>query len=215
MAKASKRARLKNISFFSSLADYELHQIEQITTERSYRKDEAVVKENESGEKFIIIHKGKIAITKKFEDGEDLLLSILSNGDFFGEMALLDERPRSATARAMEPTSVLEISKDDFEALMYKAPALAYRIMKELSLRLRETDALLISHLQRKHRELSRAYTSTLMAVVDAVEKSDAYARGHTARVTAMTGVIGQSLGLSPEELFNLEIGVAESTAPH
>jgi HD-GYP domain-containing protein (c-di-GMP phosphodiesterase class II) len=202
----AKIDKLRHISFFSGLSEYDLHQIDQITTERTYRPGELIVEENTEAERFFIIHKGKIEILKRFEDGEEFVLGVHSDGDFFGEMALLDEGPRSATARALEETSVVEISRQDFEALLYKAPVLAYGIMKELSARLRGTAALLVSHLQRKNRQLMQSYVDTVNALIQAVEARDAYTRGHTERVTRMAKAMGRNMGLTEETLFVVEI---------
>jgi HD-GYP domain-containing protein (c-di-GMP phosphodiesterase class II) len=122
-------------------------------------------------------------------------------------MALLDERSRSATARAKENTTVMEITRGDFEALIYKAPTLAYRIMRELSSRLRETDALLISYMQRKQRKISQAFLDTLLAVARALEARGTYSCGHTERVKVMAHAIGEELGLKQDALLGLEIG--------
>jgi HD-GYP domain-containing protein (c-di-GMP phosphodiesterase class II) len=203
----SKVERLKEITFFSGLSEYDLHQIDQITIEKHYAAGELIVKENEVAERFFIIEKGKIQIVKSFEDGEQLVLGVHSNGEFFGEMALLDEGPRSATVRAMDATTVLEIARQDFETLIYKSPVLAYSIMRELSSRLRETAALLISHLQRRNRELSQSYLDTVNIVIRAVEARDSFTRGHTERVTDLATAIGNQMKLSEEQLFNLEIG--------
>ncbi len=189
------------------ISDYDLHQIDRITVEKSYEKGDMIVEENTEAGKFLIIYSGKVEITKRFDDGEEFLLAVFSDGDFFGEMALLDEGPRSATAKAVEPTTIMEISHKEFATLMYKAPALAYKIMRELSLRLRETDALLISQMHRKHRQLAQAYLETLTAVARAVEARDPYAMGHTTRVRSIAKAIGKELGLSREELYTLEIG--------
>ena len=165
-----------------------------------------IIKELSSADKFFIIYRGKIEITKKLERGEDLVLAVQSDGDFFGEMALLDERPRSASARALEPTSVLEISRDNFDTLLYKAPMLAYRVMRELSARLRDTDALLISHLQQRNRLLYRSHLDTITMVVQAIERRDAQTSGKTRRVTDIAKAIGRELGLAEEELLILEL---------
>jgi len=202
----TKIDKLRDISFFSGLSEYDLHQIDQITVERSYSPGELIVEENTEAERFFIIHRGKIEIVKRFEDGEEFVLGVHSDGDFFGEMALLDEGPRSATARALEDTTVVEISRQDFEALLYKAPVLAYGIMKELSARLRGTAALLVSHLQRKNRQLLQSYVDTVNALIQAVEARDAYTRGHTERVTRMAKAMGRHLGLTEETLFVVEI---------
>jgi HD-GYP domain-containing protein (c-di-GMP phosphodiesterase class II) len=132
---------------------------------------------------------------------------VQSNGDFFGEMALLDERPRSATARALEPTILLEISRADFETLLYKAPALAYRILQELSSRLRETGALLVSHLQKRNRQLSQSSLEAMALVIQAVERRDARAAGHSRRVMQVSRAIGRQLGVPEGEMAVLDLG--------
>ncbi len=175
--------------------------------EKRYAAGESIVEEHQAAERFFIIEKGKIQIVKRFEDGTNLVLGVHSDGEFFGEMALLDEGPRSATVRAVDATAVLEIARQDFETLIYKSPVLAYSIMRELSSRLRETGALLISHLQRRNRELSQSYLDTVNIVIKAVEDRDSFMRGHTERVTALAKAIGTRMRLSEEQLFNLEIG--------
>ncbi len=175
--------------------------------EKRYAAGETIVEEHETAERFFIIEKGKIQIVKRFEDGTLLELGVHSDGEFFGEMALLDEGRRSATVRAVEATAVLEIARPDFETLIYKSPVLAYSIMRELSSRLRETGALLISHLQRRNRELSQSYLDTVNIVVKAVEDRDSFRRGHTERVTDLAKAIGTRMRLSEEQLFNLQIG--------
>jgi HD-GYP domain-containing protein (c-di-GMP phosphodiesterase class II) len=175
-------------------------------TEKHYRTGEVIIKERTEAERFLIIHRGKIEITKKFEEGEEFVLAVRGDGDFFGEMALLDERPRSASARALEPTTVLEISRADFETLLFKAPALAFRIMKELSARVRETDALLISHLQQRNRQLYRSHIDTITMVVAAIEKRDVWTDGHTLKVVAVACAIGKEMGMGEDELLSLEL---------
>ncbi|UCF98395.1 MAG: HD-GYP domain-containing protein [Spirochaetaceae bacterium] len=205
--KGSKIPKLKRIPLFAEMSEYDLHQIDQITVERRYDKGEVIIEENTAAERFFIIFRGKIEITKRFEDGEQFVLGVHSDGECFGEMAILDEGPRSATARALESTTVMEISRTDFEALLYTAPVLAFTIMKALSSRLRETGALLISYLQRKNRQLARAYLDTVNTVVHAIEERDSYAKGHTDRVAEVSKLIGAKMALGEEEMFNLEIG--------
>jgi HD-GYP domain-containing protein (c-di-GMP phosphodiesterase class II) len=199
--------RLKGIAFFSGLSEYDLHQISELTVERNYGTGDSIIEENTAAERFFIIASGKIQIVKHFEDGDQLVLGVHSDGEFFGEMALLDEGLRSATVRAVCPTTVLEIARQDFETLIYKSPVLAYSIMRELSSRLRETAALLVSHLQRKNRQLSDAYLDTVNIVIQAIEARDSYTSGHTARVTQLAVEIGRRMKLPEEQMFNLEIG--------
>jgi HD-GYP domain-containing protein (c-di-GMP phosphodiesterase class II) len=198
--------RLKEISFFSDIPDNDLRQIAEIMVEKSYRKGAVIIEERTEAERFFIIYKGKIEITKRFESDEEFVLSVQSDGDFFGEMALLDEQPRSATARALEPTIVLETSRKNFETLLYKAPMLAYRIMRELSSRLRETGALLVSHLQQRNRQLYRSHIDTITMVVQAIEKRASQTSGRTQRVASLAKAIGKGMGLADEQLMVLEL---------
>ncbi|HOX33263.1 MAG TPA: cyclic nucleotide-binding domain-containing protein [Spirochaetales bacterium] len=198
---------LKEISFFASMAESDLRRIAEIITVREYAKGAAIVEELTEAERFFVIYRGKIEISKKFEGFEEFILSVQSDGDFFGEMALLDEGRRSATVKALEPTTVLEISRLDFENLLYKAPVLAYRIMKELSSRLRETGALLISHLKQANRQLYRAYIDTTTIVVKAIEEKHPHIEGLDRQVTSLAKAIGREMGLAEEELLVLELG--------
>jgi HD-GYP domain-containing protein (c-di-GMP phosphodiesterase class II) len=197
---------LKEISFFAGISDSDRLQIAELMVERKYRKGAVIVEELTEAERFFVIYRGKIEISKRFDGNEELVLAVQSDGDFFGEMALLDERPRSATARAIEPTTVLEIPRGNFESLLSKAPQLALRIMKELSTRLRETSALLISHLQQRNRLLYHAHIDTLTMVVQAVEKRNAQTQGRTRRITSIAKEIGKEMGLADEELQVLEL---------
>lgn len=190
------------------MSDHDLSQIAGITEEKHYQGGEVIIEERTSAERFFIILHGKIEITKRFEDGEQLVLAVHSDGEFFGEMALLDEGLRSATARAVEVTSLLEISRGEFETLLYKAPVLAYRILKELSSRLRETGALLVSHLRRRNRQLYRAYLDTVSAFLERVEARDAPRKGRTARLRALSRALAAELGVADEEMLLLEIAV-------
>jgi putative nucleotidyltransferase with HDIG domain len=130
-----------------------------------------------------------------------------AEGEFFGEMALLDEGPRSASAVALEPTELLEVSRNDFSFLLRRAPLLAMAMMRELSSRLRGTGSLLVFQLERKNAQLAQAYLDTLNAVVNTLEARDPYTRGHTERVTRLAKALARKMGLSEEELFTIEIG--------
>jgi HD-GYP domain-containing protein (c-di-GMP phosphodiesterase class II) len=206
-----KPDELRNIQFFSEMSKRDLRMVTRFATIRSHRKGESIIREGSIADTFYIIQQGKVAITKKFEDGKEIVLAVQYDGDFFGEMALLDQGPRSASAIALEPTVLLEISRTDFAILLKKAPLLAYAMMREQSTRLRGTGTLLISELQRKNRELKQAYRDTVNAVVNSLEARDRYTRGHTERVTKIATSIASSIAVKKEldedDLFTIEIG--------
>jgi len=198
---------LRRMDFFSGMPDEHLALVARVARRRRFRAGQVVIEENSAADTFFIIRTGRVRITKRLETGEEMLLAEEGPGGFFGEMALLDEGPRSATARALEPASLLEISRNDFKVLLDQAPLLAYAMMRVLSSRLRGTGALMVAQLQHKNRELADAYRDTITAVVNTLEARDPYTRGHTGRVTTIAKAIAAGMGLSEEELFIIEIG--------
>lgn len=198
--------KLREISFFSSMTDFDLQQIAGIIHEKKYGTNAVIIEEKTIAERFFIIQKGKIEISKRFEGGDKAVLSIQSDGSFFGEMAILDEGRRSATVMALEPTTVLEISKEDFDTLLYKAPVLAYRILRELSARLRETGALLISILTQKNDQLHRGLIDTIMMVMHVVGKRSERGQDGSRHATDLCIAIARELGLAESEILLLEL---------
>jgi len=198
---------LRKLDFFANMPDEHLRLVARVAQVRSFGRNELIIEEDTVADTFYIIRRGRVAITKRLENGEEMVLGEEQRGGFFGEMALLDEGPRSANAKALEPTSLLEISRRDFKVLLDQAPLLAYAMMRVLSSRLRGSGALLVSQLQRKNRELSRAYLDTVNAVVNTLEARDPYTRGHTERVTRIAKSIALKMGICDEELFIIELG--------
>jgi CRP-like cAMP-binding protein len=95
--------------------------------------------EGDEGEEMYIIQSGKVAIKKKVKDG-DATLAILEKGDFFGEMAVLERLPRSATAEVAEDGDLIEIGSDVFGDMIKANPEIAVRMLRKYSIRLRETN---------------------------------------------------------------------------
>ncbi len=198
---------LREAPFLTSLSDDDLRHIAESVKKRTYPAGHVIVQENALGDTFYIIHKGRVEITKWFEDGEEMVLAVCGDGDFFGEMALLEGGPRSATVRTLEPTTILEITRSGFVSLLQKAPAPAYELMKELSSRLRDMDASMIARLQRKNEQLRQSYLDTITAVANAIEARDPYTRGHTERVTTIAKAIARRMGWDEERLSSLQVG--------
>lgn len=103
---------------------------------------EYVFREGELGTEMYIIHEGQVEILNRVGD-EERLLAVLEKGDFFGEMALLEDRPRAASARALTATRLLQINGSTFDQMLRDNPEIAVRMMRKLSRRLREADDLL------------------------------------------------------------------------
>jgi CRP-like cAMP-binding protein len=103
---------------------------------------EYVFREGDLGTEMYIIHEGKVEILNRL-GGEDRVLAVLEKGDFFGEMSVLEDLPRAASARAMTETRLLQINGSTFDQMLQSNPEIAVRMMRKLSRRLRETDELL------------------------------------------------------------------------
>ncbi len=104
---------------------------------------EYIFKEGDLGTEMYIIHEGKVEILSRASDGEDQLLAVLEKGDIFGEMSVLEDLPRAASARALTPSVLLQINGSTFDQMLQANPEIAVRMMRKLSRRLRETDELL------------------------------------------------------------------------
>lgn len=103
---------------------------------------EFVFREGDLGTEMYIVHEGRVEILKRLPDG-DRPLALLEKGDFFGEMSILEELPRTASARAVSDVKLLLINGSTFDQMLRTNPEIAVRMMRKLSRRLRETDRLL------------------------------------------------------------------------
>ena len=104
--------------------------------------EEFIFREGELGTEMFIVHEGRVEILKELQ-GEQRQLAVLEKGDFFGEMSLLEDLPRTASARALTACSLLRINGATFDQMLRANPEIAVRMMRKLSRRLRETDQLL------------------------------------------------------------------------
>src|SRR5688572_24867032 len=104
----------RKFPLFADLDDRELAAIAAVAKTRRYAKDDVVFHADESGDVFCLIREGQVKITMISPEGKEIILSLLGPGDFFGEMALLDDEPRSATVVATEPLDLVTIWRNDF-----------------------------------------------------------------------------------------------------
>ena len=131
---------LKLVPLFSSLNDEELDAINRQSFIKKYPKNNIILVENEKGDTLYVIVKGKVKVTKFSESGEEIILAILHKGDFFGDMSLLDGKPRSATVVSNEDSELILIRRNDFENVIEKNPRIALKLLKEITTRLRNAD---------------------------------------------------------------------------
>jgi signal transduction histidine kinase len=141
---------------FPGLEGDGLEHLETVARKRFYPPDATVVREEEVGQTFFIIVEGEVEVTKQVEGQTERVLQRHGPGDFFGEMALIETLPRTATVRTVTPSTLLELSKDDFDAVLSQQPAMALSVMRTLTHRLRQADQRAIAELSQKNEELAR-----------------------------------------------------------
>ncbi len=131
---------LKRIPIFSNIHGEGLKRIADFTQEIVAEAGKTVFRENEMGDMLYIIKSGEIEIFKALANGQQKVLAVLHDQAFFGEMSLLDDAPRSASARATQDSTLLAISKDSFKEVVNEYPEIAFEIFKVFSQRLREAN---------------------------------------------------------------------------
>jgi CRP-like cAMP-binding protein len=123
---------LKTVPFFDQLSNRQLKGVSDIIFERTYDVDELIFEEGQPGAALFLILDGKVAV-EVLRETSKTRLAVLQKGAFFGEMALLDETPRSATARALERTRALALYRNDLNGLVQRDPKTACQIYRSLA----------------------------------------------------------------------------------
>jgi len=136
----SKTDHLRNVPIFTDLTDSDLTKIASKMVPRVYEKGQMILLEESTGETFFIITQGAVKVTRLSADGREVILAILGESDFFGEMSLLDGEGRSANIVANEDAKVLTLSRNDFLDCLESYPKIAIALLEELATRLRKSD---------------------------------------------------------------------------
>ncbi len=127
---------IRNIEFFSGLDNKTLRRIEEVALVCQFEPGETIVKEGELGLGMYVVISGKLEVVKRLPSGK-LKLAELGPSQFFAEMSLIDDKPRSATVITMDTTECLLLTRDSFLKLMEKSPQIAVRMARILAARLR------------------------------------------------------------------------------
>ncbi|MBI5682944.1 MAG: cyclic nucleotide-binding domain-containing protein [Deltaproteobacteria bacterium] len=123
---------LRGMTFFADLNDDELNAIASIISKKNFKVGDVIFRENEDGPSLYLIKKGEVKACKATPEGELLTLTLMKDGDIFGEMSFLDERPHSASIVAIADTEVYTISKAEFENMVEKQPRMVYKLMRQI-----------------------------------------------------------------------------------
>ncbi|WP_455374949.1 Crp/Fnr family transcriptional regulator [Kaarinaea lacus] len=141
---------LKNSTIFSEVAVEDLQVVAQALDTEFYVKGDRIFDINEQGDRMYMIHTGKIGISTNANPEVKEFVATLGPGEFFGEMNLLDDLPRSATAYVLEDAELFSIERGKLRNLVINYPELSFGMLKSLSMRLRNTNELLNEARQNK-----------------------------------------------------------------
>ncbi len=130
-------AQLKKIDWFDELPDEMLAALAQKVHKRKLSKDEILFNKGDEGDSLFVINSGWVKVVAKDTQGSDIVLNQVGDGEIIGEMALLDNEPRSAGVVALEETTVLELKRDDFMQILKQQPDLALSVIRNFSSRMR------------------------------------------------------------------------------
>jgi len=128
------------VPIFSDLEKETLEQIANIGDRRKYPKDSIVLMEEAAGSALFVIISGKVKVARTSSDNREVILTILGESDFFGEMAILDGMTRSATVTATDDTELFIIERNEFLRLLQTYPEISISLLQELTKRLRSAD---------------------------------------------------------------------------
>ncbi len=157
---------LKNLTIFSGLDEDTLNQISKIGMRKSFSKNSVIIFEDEKSSAFYLIIKGKLKVSRVSDDGKEVILTILNEKDFFGEMSILDEAECSANVIALENSEIFIIQRNEFLNLLNKYPDISIALLKELINRIRYADTKI------KSLGLNNAEQKVASVVIELMNKS-------------------------------------------
>ncbi len=156
---------------FPGVSDDEVNALCQVADIKTYPPGTTLVNEGQVEHTFYIVAEGQVAITKRLGDNEAQVLAMRHAGEFFGEMALIEHKPRTASITSLVETTVLEISEDDFQRLLGANPNMAMAMIQRFVANVRAVNDASVNDLTRKNDELRKAYEDLKAAQVEIVKK--------------------------------------------
>ncbi|MFQ3619566.1 MAG: HAMP domain-containing sensor histidine kinase [Spirochaetales bacterium] len=148
---------LGGVYFFRDLAEKDLESLSQVCAKRLFKQGEIVFQEGAKADYFFIIIHGQAEVWKDYFTPQPDLLAVHDDGHLFGEMALVDDLPRSATVVAKTDLEVLQIFRDNFHSILEKNGRVALSILKSLSAMIRKSNEYFVGGLRQRNLELQQA----------------------------------------------------------
>lgn len=131
---------LATVPLFRELSRPAVRAFAELTREQRFAKGSLIVSEGDPGDALYVVRSGEVKVVLIGEDGREVILNVLGVGDHFGELSLIDGRPRSAHVVATSVSSLLVLRRPDFRRQVEMSPSVAWELMTELSHRLRQAD---------------------------------------------------------------------------
>ena len=148
---------LRSVPLFASLDDNAARELRSLLSEKNVSRNTRLFRQGDMGDAMYLIESGRVRISIRDHDKKDLVLAELAQGDFFGEMSLIDGRQRSADAHVIEDSRLAILSRQAFLSFVRSNPDIALEMLSALSDRLRRTDELLRSRVSRNANDEERA----------------------------------------------------------
>ena len=131
---------LRKIPLFSLMSDDHFEQLKQSVITRKFGKNNPICYCGDFDNKFYFIDSGSVKVSITSNDGKEIILAVLTEGEYFGEMSLIDDQPRSADVETRETTILHIITKENFEQIFATDKTVTTNLLKEMTHRLREAD---------------------------------------------------------------------------
>ena len=132
--------QMRRVRLFSGIPDEMLEPLAKVSSVAEFPRNGVICHEDDDGTSLFVIISGLVKVSLVRRDGKEAILALLDPGDFFGEMALLDNRPRSASVIAMKPTKVVTITRTDFMEFIHDRPLVVRNLIVAMALRLRKAN---------------------------------------------------------------------------
>ncbi len=132
---------LQQVELFQGLSAAELETLSASSSSRAFPKNTVVIHENDPADSLFIIESGKVKVYCSDKNGKEFIMNTQNEGDYFGELALLDDSSRSASVRTVEKSSFCIIFKDDFNRVLDEHPNIARKLIRNLAQRVRKLTA--------------------------------------------------------------------------
>lgn len=131
---------LRDIPIFEGLSEADVAELTAVAIDKEYSRNAAVITQGELSGSLYLIKSGRVKVSINSENGKEVILSFLGAGEYFGEMSLFDDAPRSATVTTIEKTVLSVLSKHDFRRCITASPQIALHVIRDLIKRLRQAD---------------------------------------------------------------------------